>query len=41
LEAEFFLFLVEEIAREIGQFFYERKFLFRVTNSLAARVRAD
>jgi hypothetical protein len=32
---------MEEIARAIGQFIYQRKFLFSVTNSLAARPRDD
>jgi hypothetical protein len=38
---DFFPNLVDERRSRIGQFFYERKFLFVGTNSLAACRRAD
>jgi hypothetical protein len=39
--ADFFHVSMDERRSRIGQFFYERKFLFVVTNSLAACRRAD
>jgi hypothetical protein len=38
---DFFRLLMDERRSRIGQFFYERKFLFLVTNSLAAFRDAD
>jgi hypothetical protein len=40
-ECDFFRVLLEENARLVRQFIYQRKFLHHVANSLAARERDD